>query len=113
PLVHDLVEQKPAAGPAPRPIAVPTPAGGGRCPHRSPVFLERGIAMAEQRITAATSAVHNMVYATFLAVLSAHGRCGCLTEAHIGRLFTAAQAKGESARHCRAAWSNAATALGM
>ncbi|MBD3578383.1 DNA primase [Streptomyces sp. KD18] len=112
-LVHELVEKKPAAGPAPRPVTVPAQAGGGRCPHRSPVFLERGIAMAEQRITAATSAVHNTVYATFLAVLSAHGRCGCLTDTHIGRLFAAAQAKGESPRHCTAAWSNAATTLGM
>ncbi|WP_030773703.1 bifunctional DNA primase/polymerase [Streptomyces sp. NRRL F-2664] len=112
-LVHELVEKKPAAGPAPRPVAVPAPGGGGRCPHRSPVFLERGIAMAEQRITAATSGVHATVYATFLAVLSAHGWCGCLTETHIGRLFAAAQAKGESLRHCTAAWSNAATTLGM
>ncbi|MFI9118805.1 bifunctional DNA primase/polymerase [Streptomyces bikiniensis] len=111
--VHALVEQKPAARPAPRPVTVPAPAGGGQCPHRSPVYLERGIAMAEQRITAAASGVHATVYRTFLAVLSAHGRCGCLTDAHIGRLFTAAQAKGESARHCTTAWSNATTALGM
>ncbi|MFE3583383.1 bifunctional DNA primase/polymerase [Streptomyces vinaceus] len=94
-------------------VSVPRPAGGGACPHRSPVYLERGIAMAEQRITAATSGVHATVYRTFLAVLSAHGRCGCLTEAHVGRLFTAAQAKGESLRHCTTAWSNAAAALGM
>ncbi|WP_405543473.1 bifunctional DNA primase/polymerase [Streptomyces goshikiensis] len=94
-------------------VTVPRPAGGGDCPHRSPVYLERGIAMAEQRITAATSGVHATVYGMFLAVLSAHGRCGCLTGAHIGRLFTAAQAKGESARHCAAAWSNASAALGM
>ncbi|MFC7964943.1 bifunctional DNA primase/polymerase [Streptomyces cinereoruber] len=112
-VVHELVKVKPAARPAPRAVAVPAPAGGGRCPHRSPVYLERGIAMAEQRISAATSGVHAAVYRTFLAVLSAHGRCGCLTEAHIGRLFTAAQAKGESARHCTDAWSNATTALGM
>ncbi|MFI9207455.1 DNA primase [Streptomyces sp. NPDC053253] len=111
--VHELVEQKPAAHPAPRAVTVPAPAGGGQCPHRSPAYLERGIAMAEQRITAATSAVHSTVYRTFLAVLSAHGRCGCLTEAHIGRLFSAAQAKGESPRHCTDAWSNAATALGL
>ncbi|MFI8404380.1 bifunctional DNA primase/polymerase [Streptomyces sp. NPDC085463] len=111
--VHELVKAKPAARPAPRAVAAPAPAGGGRCPHRSPVYLERGIAMAEQRISAATSGVHAAVYRTFLAVLSAHGRCGCLTEAHIGRLFTAAQARGESARHCTDAWSNAHTALGM
>ncbi|MEU3690315.1 bifunctional DNA primase/polymerase [Streptomyces narbonensis] len=111
--VHELVEEKPAARPVPRAVAVPAPAGGRQCPHRSPAYLERGIAMAEQRITAATSAVHSTVYGTFLAVLSAHGRCGCLTEAHIGRLFTAAQAKGESPRHCADAWSNAATALGL
>ncbi|MZE51078.1 DNA primase, partial [Streptomyces sp. SID5770] len=90
--VHELVKVKPAARPAPRAVAVPVPAKGGRCPHRSPVYLERGIAMAEQRISTTTSGVHAVVYATFLAVLSAHGRCGCLTEAHIGRLFTAAQA---------------------
>ncbi|MET9935539.1 MULTISPECIES: bifunctional DNA primase/polymerase [unclassified Streptomyces] len=111
--VHELVKVKPAARPASRPVAVSVPAGGGRCPHRSPVYLERGIAMAEQRIAAATSGVHASVYQTFLAVLSAHGRCGCLTETHIGRLFTAAQAKGESARHCTYAWANATTALGM
>ncbi len=69
--------------------------------------------MAEQQIAAATSRVHAAVYRTFLAVLSAHGRCGCLTEAHIGRLFTAAQAKGESPRHCTDAWTNASAALGM
>ncbi|MFJ3769840.1 bifunctional DNA primase/polymerase [Streptomyces sp. NPDC090082] len=99
--------------PTPRAVTVPAPAGDGQCPHRSPAYLERGIAMAEQRITEAASAIHATVYRTFLAVLSAHGRCGCLTEAHIGRLFTAAQAKGESPRHCTTAWSNAATALGM
>ncbi|MGY3337586.1 hypothetical protein ACVW0K_003685 [Streptomyces filamentosus] len=111
--VHALVERKPAARPAPRPVTAAAPVGGGQCPHRSPVYLERGIAMAEQRITEAASGVHATVYRTFLAVLSAHGRCGCLTETHIGRLFTAAQAKGESARHCTTAWSNATTALGM
>ncbi|MFJ5876463.1 bifunctional DNA primase/polymerase [Streptomyces sp. NPDC093088] len=112
-VVHELVKVKPAARPAPRAVTAPAPVGGGRCPHRSPVYLERGIAMAEQRISTATSGVHAAVYRTFLAVLSVHGRCGCLTEAHIGRLFTAAQAKGESARHCTDAWSNATTALGM
>jgi hypothetical protein len=92
---------------------VPVPGGGGECRHRTPVFLERGIAMAEQRITDATSAIHTTVYRTFLAVLSAHGRCGCLTEDHVQRLFAAARAKGESVRHCTEAWSNARTRLGM
>lgn len=46
-------------------------------------------------------------------MLSAHGRCGCLTDTHITRLFTAAQAKGESLRHCTDAWTNARTALGV
>ncbi|MFF8604992.1 bifunctional DNA primase/polymerase [Streptomyces sp. NPDC015346] len=98
-----------------RPVrsAVSAPAGDGQCPHRSPVFLERGIAMAEQRITEARTQVHATVYRTFLAVLSAHGRCGCLTEPHIDRLFTAAQAQGETARHCTEAWANARTSLGL
>ncbi|MHC3449725.1 bifunctional DNA primase/polymerase [Streptomyces prasinus] len=98
--------------PAPR-AAVPTEAGGGECRHRTPAYLDRGIAMAEQRITAASSAVHATVYRTFLAVLSTHGRCGCLTDAHITRLFTAAQAKGETLRHCTDAWTNARTRLGL
>ncbi|MFG3140995.1 DNA primase [Streptomyces sp. NPDC048211] len=93
--------------------AAPAPGGGGQCPHRTPVYLDRGIAMAEQRITEAREAVHATVYRTFLAVLSAHGRCGCLTDTHIGRLFTAAQAKGESFRHCTDAWTNALTRLGL
>ncbi|MEU5445898.1 bifunctional DNA primase/polymerase [Streptomyces griseofuscus] len=96
-----------------RTITVPAPAGGRECRHRTPAYLERGVAMAEQRITEARSQVHATVYRTFLAVLSTHGRCGCLTEAHIARLFTAAQAKGESPRHCADAWTNARTALGM
>jgi hypothetical protein len=96
-----------------RPVAASVPAGGGVCPHRTPVYLERGITMAEQRITAASAGVHNTVFGTFLAVLSAHGRCGCLTDAHIARLFTAAQAKGESPRHCTDAWANARTRLGV
>ncbi|SES47093.1 Bifunctional DNA primase/polymerase, N-terminal [Streptomyces sp. yr375] len=99
--------------PAPQAIAVPAPAGGGECPHRTPAYLDRGIAMAEQRITAAREAVHATVYRTFLAVLSTHGRCGCLTDAHMARLFTAAQAKGETVRHCTDAWTNALTRLGM
>jgi hypothetical protein len=69
--------------------------------------------MAVQRITAAREAVHATVYRTFLAVLSTHGRCGCLTEDHIARLFAAAQAKGESPRHCADAWTNARTRLGL
>ncbi|MFI0769649.1 DNA primase [Streptomyces sp. NPDC021218] len=100
---------------APQAITVPARAGKGEgaCPHRTPTYLDRGIAMAEQRITEARSAIHATVYRTFLAVLSAHGRCGCLTEAHIARLFIAAQAKGESPRHCTDAWSNARTTLGL
>ncbi|MEU4099239.1 bifunctional DNA primase/polymerase [Streptomyces tanashiensis] len=112
--VRALAEKEPTpARPAPRAVTVPAPAGSGQCRHRSPAYLERGIAMAEQRITDAASAVHATVYRTFLAVLSAHGRCGCLTETHIARLFAAAQTKGESARHCTDAWTNACTALGM
>ncbi|GGO46446.1 DNA primase [Streptomyces daqingensis] len=94
-------------------VTVPALAGGGECPHRTPVFLERGIAMAEGRITEARSAVHNTAYRAFLAVLSVHGWCGCLTDTHVQRLFAAAQAKGESVRHCTEAWSNARTRLGM
>ncbi|MEV0187173.1 bifunctional DNA primase/polymerase [Kitasatospora purpeofusca] len=94
-------------------VGVSLPVGGGKCPHRSPVFLYRGIAMAEQRIAEAASAVHNTVYETFLAVLATHGRCGCLTETHTARLFTAAQAKGESPRHCADAWANALAQLGL
>ncbi|MFJ9659501.1 bifunctional DNA primase/polymerase [Streptomyces griseoflavus] len=107
------VKEPPAARPAAH-AAVAVPAGvGGECPHRTPAYLARGIAMAEQRITAASSAVHATVYRTFLAVLSRHGRCGCLTDHHISRLFTAAQAKGETARHCADAWNNARTTLGL
>ncbi|WP_419996121.1 bifunctional DNA primase/polymerase [Streptomyces boninensis] len=99
--------------PAPAAVSAAAPAGGGECRHRTPAFLERGIAMAEERITQATSGVHATVYGTFLAVLATHGRCGCLTEDHIARLFTAAQAKGESPRHCTEAWTNARTRLGL
>ncbi|MDJ1644883.1 bifunctional DNA primase/polymerase [Streptomyces pakalii] len=108
--VRGLVVKKPVPV---RPVTVAVPAGGGECRHRTPAYLERGIAMAEQRITAATSGVHATVYRTFLAVLSAHGRCGCLTDTHMARLFATAQTKGESPRHCTDAWSNALTALGM
>jgi hypothetical protein len=114
----DAVRALPVKEPAvarrsPQTVTVPAPAGGGECPHRTPVFLERGIAMAEGRITEASSAVHNTVYRAFLAVLSVHGRCGCLTESHVARLFAAARAKGETARHCTEAWTNARTRLGM
>jgi hypothetical protein len=97
----------------PATVAVPAGAGGGECRHRTPAYLERGIAMAEQRITEASSAIHATVYRTFLAVLSTHGRCGCLTDTHVARLFTAARAKGETARHCTDAWTNARTTLGL
>ncbi|MEU3772019.1 bifunctional DNA primase/polymerase [Streptomyces sp. NPDC032472] len=111
--VRALVVKHPTpAGPA-LSAAVPAPAGGGECPHRAPAYLERGIAMAEQRIFAADSAIHHTVYRTFLAVLSVHGRCGCLNEDDIDRLFTAAQTKGESLRHCMAAWENARMRLGV
>ncbi|MDL5201204.1 bifunctional DNA primase/polymerase [Streptomyces sp. ALI-76-A] len=106
-----VVKEPPTVRPAPRSISVPARSGG--CPHRTPAFLERGIAMAEQRITEARSAVHVAVYRTFLAVLSTHGRCGCLTDTHITRLFTAAQTKGETLRHCTEAWANARTTLGL
>ncbi|WP_457493344.1 bifunctional DNA primase/polymerase [Streptomyces sp. P5_D11] len=111
-VVRALVVKGPTAD-RPTAITVPALAGGGKCPHRMPAYLDRGIAMAEQRITAASSAVHAAVYRTFLAVLSAHGRCGCLTDAHVARLFTAAQNKGESPRHCTDAWTNARTRLGL
>ncbi|MFD3946829.1 bifunctional DNA primase/polymerase [Streptomyces sp. NPDC058579] len=112
--VRALVVKDPATvRPAGCAVSVPALAAGGECPHRSRSYLERGIAMAEQRITTARSAIHNTVYGTFLAVLSAHGRCGCLTDVHIARLFTAAQTKGESARHCADAWANARTTLGL
>ncbi|MET7484045.1 bifunctional DNA primase/polymerase [Streptomyces sp. NPDC005538] len=113
-VVRALLVKKPSSvGPAGQVIAVPASSGGGECRHRTPTYLDRGIAMAEQRITGAREAVHSTVYRTFLAVLSTHGRCGCLTDAHIGRLFTAAQAKGESVRHCTDAWTNALTTLGL
>jgi hypothetical protein len=97
----------------PAPRVGTLPAGSGECPHRTPAYLERGIAMAEQRITEARSAIHATVYRTFLAVLSTHGRCACLTDTHVTRLFTAAQTKGESLRHCTDAWTNARTTLGL
>lgn len=113
-VVRALAVKEPSAvRPTPHAAAVPRTAGGGECRHRTPTYLERGIAMAEQRITNARSAIHTTVYRTFLAVLSTHGRCGCLTEAHVGRLFAAAQAKGESPRHCTDAWTNARTRLGV
>ncbi|MGW8883377.1 DNA primase [Streptomyces sp. NPDC055749] len=107
------VKEPPAVRPSPHVITLAAGAGAGQCRHRTPAYLDRGIAMAEQRITEAPSAVHATVYRTFLAVLSAHGRCGCLTDTHVGRLFAAAQAKGESARHCTDAWTNARTRLGL
>ncbi|MGW2325695.1 bifunctional DNA primase/polymerase [Streptomyces sp. NPDC001700] len=107
------VKEASTARSAPQAITVPALVGGGECRHRTPSYLERGIAMAEQRIAEARSAVHATVYRTFLAVLSAHGRCGCLTETHVARLFTAAQAKGESPRHCTDAWTNARAKLGL
>ncbi|GGT00059.1 bifunctional DNA primase/polymerase [Streptomyces violaceus] len=99
--------------PAPHAVVVSARSGNRECRHRTPAFLERGIAMAEQRINEARSAVHTTVYRTFLAVLSTHGWCGCLTDAHVARLFTAAEAKGESPRHCTDAWTNARTRLGL
>lgn len=113
-VVRSLVVKKPpTVRPAPHVITVPTGAVDGQCRHRTPAYLDRGIAMAEQRITQAPSSVHATVYRTFLAVLSAHGRCGCLTDTHAARLFAAARAKGESARHCTDAWTNARTSLGL
>ncbi|MFI0812760.1 DNA primase [Streptomyces echinatus] len=113
-VVRALTVKEPSTvRPAPPSVTAPTGVGEAGCRHRTPVYLERGIAMAEQRITEARSAVHTTVYRTFLAVLSTHGRCGCLTDAHIARLFTAAQAKGESPRHCIDAWTNARTTLGL
>ncbi|MEU2434479.1 bifunctional DNA primase/polymerase [Streptomyces sp. NPDC007861] len=111
-VVRGLTVTEPAPA-RPASVTVPALAGGGECPHRTPTYLDRGIAMAEQRITEAREAVHATVYRTFLAVLSTHGRCGCLTETHTARLFTAAQAKGESPRHCTDAWTNALTTLGL
>ncbi|TKT01589.1 bifunctional DNA primase/polymerase [Streptomyces lasalocidi] len=107
------VKEPPAPRRAPQSLTAPLRGHGGECPHRTPTYLERGVAMAVQRITDAHSSVHATVYRTFLAVLSTHGRCGCLTDTHVNRLFTAAQAKGESPRHCTDAWTNALTTLGL
>ncbi|MYT70730.1 MULTISPECIES: bifunctional DNA primase/polymerase [unclassified Streptomyces] len=112
--VRALAVKEPApVQPVPHAFTGHVQSATGACRHRSPAFLERGIAMAVQRINEASTGIHAAVYATFLAVLSVHGRCGCLTEDHIARLFTVAQAKGESARHCSDAWSNALTRLGL
>ncbi|MGW3691223.1 bifunctional DNA primase/polymerase [Streptomyces sp. NPDC005125] len=112
--VQSLAVKEPtAARAASTSVTASAPAGGGQCPHRSPAYLERGISMAEHRIKEASDGIHKAVYRMFLAVLSAHGRCGCLTDGHIGRLFRAAQEKGESLRHCEDAWTNARTTLGM
>ncbi|MFF7141300.1 bifunctional DNA primase/polymerase [Streptomyces nodosus] len=112
--VRTLAIKEPSpARPTPHTATVPAEVGGGDCRHRTPAYLDRGIAMAEQRIAEARSTIHATVYRTFLAVLSTHGRCGCLTDTHVARLFAAAQAKGESPRHCTEAWANALTALGM
>ncbi len=112
--VRALAVKEPSpALPAPQAVTVPAGPGGAECPHRTPAYLERGIAMAVQRITGARGAIHATVYGAFLAVLSKHGRCGCLTDTHIARLFTAAQAKGETLRHCTDAWTNARTTLGL
>ncbi|MFI5756543.1 bifunctional DNA primase/polymerase [Streptomyces sp. NPDC051569] len=112
--VRALVVKEPSTTRAtPRAAAVSAPVANGECPHRTPAYLDRGVAMAEQRITEASSAVHATVYRTFLAVLAAHGRCGCLIDTHVARLFAAAQAKGESPRHCTDAWANALTRLGL
>ncbi|GAA4793868.1 bifunctional DNA primase/polymerase [Streptomyces sanyensis] len=108
-----VIKEPPAARPVAHGAVVPAGVRGGECPHRTAAYLARGIAMAEQRITEASSAVHATVYRTFLAVLSRHGRCGCLTDAYVSRLFTAAQSKGESLRHCTDAWTNARTTLGL
>ncbi|WP_436318874.1 DNA primase [Streptomyces griseorubiginosus] len=107
-----LKEPRPAHK-APQALTAPMRGQNGVCPHRTPTYLDRGIAMAVHRITDASRAVHATVYRTFLAVLSTHGRCGCLTDTHVNRLFTAAQTKGESVRHCTDAWTNARTALGL
>ncbi|MEU5077199.1 DNA primase [Streptomyces asoensis] len=107
------VKEPPPARRAPQSLTEPLRGHGGACPHRTPTYLERGIAMAEQSITTAAGEVHATVYRTFLAVLSTHGRCGCLTDTHVNRLFTAAQAKGETPRHCADAWINALTTLGL
>ncbi|KOU23935.1 DNA primase [Streptomyces sp. WM6372] len=112
--VRALAVKQPApVRPAPCSVTVAPAATDRQCPHRTPAYLERGIAMAEQRIKDASDGIHKTVFRLFLAVLSGHGRCGCLTQAHIGRLFTAAQEKGESLRHCEIAWANARTKLGM
>ncbi|MFE6195019.1 bifunctional DNA primase/polymerase [Streptomyces sp. NPDC057838] len=112
--VRALAVKEPSrARPEPHAIAAPAGSGSGGCRHRTPAYLERGIAMAEQRITEARRAVHATVYRTFLAVLSTHGRCGCLTDTHVARLFAVAQAKGETLRHCTDAWTNARTRLGL
>ncbi|MFF9027458.1 bifunctional DNA primase/polymerase [Streptomyces iakyrus] len=107
------VKEPSTARRAPQSLTAPLRGHGSECPHRTPAYLERGITMAAQRITEARSAVHATVYRTFLAVLSTHGRCGCLTDTHVNRLFTAAQTKGETARHCTDAWNNARTTLGL
>ncbi|MFF7561095.1 bifunctional DNA primase/polymerase [Streptomyces pseudovenezuelae] len=107
------VKEPSTARPAPQAFSVPLRGREGACRHRTPTYLDRGIAMAVQRITDARSTIHVTVYRTFLAVLSTHGGCGCLTEAHVARLFAAAQAKGESPRHCTDAWTNALTTLGL
>ncbi|WP_320775068.1 bifunctional DNA primase/polymerase [Streptomyces sp. CRN 30] len=112
--VRALAVKAPApVRPAPPTVTVPGRSGEGKCPHRTPAYLTRGIAMAEQQITTARSAVHATVYRTFLAVLSRHGRCGCLTDADMARLFAAAQTRGETVRHCADAWANARTTLGL
>ncbi|WP_189713465.1 bifunctional DNA primase/polymerase, partial [Streptomyces phaeofaciens] len=55
------VKSPPITRRAPQRLSVPLRGHGGECPHRTPTYLERGIAMAVQRIGEARGAVHATV----------------------------------------------------
>ena len=89
----DAVRALPGGGrprpPVPRAVTGPAGAGAGDAATARPPIWSAASPWRGQRITEARARSTRPATARSSAVLSAHGRCGCLTGTHIVRLFAA------------------------
>ncbi|MFI1948582.1 bifunctional DNA primase/polymerase [Streptomyces virginiae] len=107
-----LVERSKAAARV-TPHRIPQ-ARNGTCPHRSPSYLARGIAMAAGQISGTPEGMRNRtLFRVLLAVLRTHGQCGCMGPDDLDPVWQAARSTGLPQSEIDRRYSQALSTLGL